>query len=153
MVANWLSCCFFAIVECLRFCICPIEILWRSCPQPSFVLDAVEPSTASKADRGSEGLHPWLVSLQFPFSFFISLLILYLGLFSVALSALTQRCSDAEEKYTQSQADLNQTSAFLDSAHALNSSLNAQLDSDKMAYEVNFLGCFLCFDAHCCSCL
>jgi hypothetical protein len=92
---------FFAIAECLRFCICPTEILWRSCPQPNFVLDVVEPSTASKADRGSEGLHPWLVSLQFPFSFFIALLILYLVLFSAALSALTQRCSDAE-KYTQS---------------------------------------------------
>jgi hypothetical protein len=64
--------------------------------------------------------------------------------FSTTLSALTQRCSDAEAKYTQSQADLNQTSAFLDSARALNSSLNAQLDSEKMAYEVNFLGCF-CF--------
>ena len=65
-------------------------------------------------------------------------------LFSAASSALTQRCSDAEEKYTQSQADLNQTSAFLDNARALNFSLNAQLDSEKMAYEVNFLGCF-CF--------
>jgi CHASE2 domain-containing sensor protein len=57
---------------------------------------------------------------------------------------LAQRCSDTEEKYAESQADLDQTSAFLDSAHALNSSLNAQLDSEKMAYEVNSLGCF-CF--------
>ena len=87
------------------------------------------------------------------FFVFIALLISYLVFFSVALSALTRRCFDAEEKYTQSQADLNQTSAFLDSARALNSSLNAQLDSDKMAYEVNFLGCFPCFDAQCCSCL
>jgi CHASE2 domain-containing sensor protein len=39
---------------------------------------------------------------------------------------------------------LDQTSAFLDSARALNSSLNAQLDSKKMAYEVNSFGCF-CF--------
>jgi hypothetical protein len=37
----------FEIAECLRFCVCPTEILWRSCPQPSFVFDAVEPSTAS----------------------------------------------------------------------------------------------------------
>ena len=59
---------------------------------------------------------------------------------SAALSDMAQRCSDLEEKYSQSQADLAQTSAFLDGARSLNSSLNAQLDSEKMAYEVNFLG-------------
>jgi hypothetical protein len=69
-------------------------------------------------------------------------LFLYLVLFSDALSDLARRCSDIEEKYTQSRADLSQTSAFMDSAHSLNSSLNAQLDSEKMAYEVNSLGCF-----------
>jgi hypothetical protein len=63
---------------------------------------------------------------------------------SAALSDLAQWCSDIEEKYSQRQADLIQTSAFLDSAHSLNSSLNAQLNSEKMAHEVNFLGCF-CF--------
>ena len=73
---------------------------------------------------------------------FIALLILYLTLFSAALSDLARRCSDIEEKYTESQADLSQTSAFLDSARSLNSSLNAQLDSERMAYEVNALGCF-----------
>jgi hypothetical protein len=56
------------------------------------------------------------------------------------LSEMAQRCSDLEGKYSQSQADLAQTSAFLDSAHSLNSSLNAQLDSEKMAHEVNSLG-------------
>jgi hypothetical protein len=75
---------------------------------------------------------------------FIAFLISYLVLFSAALPALTQRCSNAEEKHTQSQADLNQVSAFLDSARTLNSSLNAQLDSEKMNYEVKFLYCF-CF--------
>jgi hypothetical protein len=59
---------------------------------------------------------------------------------SAALSDLARRCSDLEEKYSQSQADLAQTSVFLDSARSLNSSLNAQLDSEKMAHEVNFLG-------------
>jgi hypothetical protein len=80
-------------------------------------------------------------------SFFCCLLLFLsyiLCSFSSALPALTQRCSDAEEKYTQSQADLSQVSAFLDFARTLNSSLNAQLDSEKMAYEVNFLDCF-CF--------
>jgi hypothetical protein len=54
---------------------------------------------------------------------------------------MTRRCSDAEERYAQSQADLNQVSAFLDGAQTLNSSLNAQLDSDKRAYEVDFSNC------------
>ena len=53
---------------------------------------------------------------------------------------MAQRCSDLEEKYSQSQTDLDQTSAFLDSACSLNSSLNSQLDSERMAHEVNFPG-------------
>jgi hypothetical protein len=59
------------------------------------------------------------------FLLFIAFLISYLVLFSTTLPALTRRCSDAEEKYTQSQANLNQVYAFLDSARTLNSSLNA----------------------------
>jgi hypothetical protein len=73
---------------------------------------------------------------------FIALLILYHALLSAALLDLARRCSDIKEKYTQSHADLSQTSAFLDSARSLNSTLNAQLDSEKMAHEVNSLGCF-----------
>jgi hypothetical protein len=53
---------------------------------------------------------------------------------------LTQRCYDLEEKYSQSQADLAQLSASLDGARYLNSFLNAQLDSERMAHEVNSLG-------------
>jgi hypothetical protein len=63
---------------------------------------------------------------------------------ALASPALTQRCSDVEERYTQSQVDLIQVSAFLDSARTLNSSLNAQLDSERMAHEVDFPNCF-CF--------
>ena len=59
---------------------------------------------------------------------------------SAALSDMAQRCSNLEEKYSQSQFDLAQPSAFLDGARSLNSSLNAQLDSEKMVHEVNFLG-------------
>ena len=51
-----------------------------------------------------------------------------------------RQCSDFEEKYSQSKADLAQTSTFLESARSLNLSLNAQLDFEKMAHEVNFLG-------------
>jgi hypothetical protein len=53
---------------------------------------------------------------------------------------MAQRCFDLEEKYSQSQTDLAQTSAFLDSARSLNSSLNTQLDSKWMAHEVSFPG-------------
>jgi hypothetical protein len=59
---------------------------------------------------------------------------------SAALSDMARRCSNFEEKYSQSQTDLVQTSAFLDSACSLNSSLNAQLDSKRMGHEVNFFG-------------
>jgi hypothetical protein len=53
---------------------------------------------------------------------------------------LTQQCSDLEEKYSQGQADLAQVSAALDGARSLNFSLNAHLDSERMAHEVNSLG-------------
>jgi hypothetical protein len=62
-------------------------------------------------------------------------------IFPIALPAQTQRCFDAEERYAQSQADLNQVSAFLDGARTLNSSLNAQLDLEKRAHEVDFPNC------------
>jgi hypothetical protein len=53
---------------------------------------------------------------------------------------MARRCSDFEEKYSQSQTNLAQTSAFLDSACSLNSSLNAHFDSERMAHEVNVIG-------------
>jgi hypothetical protein len=84
------------------------------------------------------------VGLRFPFCCLLLFSFHILCSFSAASLVLTQRCSDAEEKYIQSQANLNQVSAFLDSAWALNSSLNVQLDSEKMAHEVNFPDCF-CF--------
>jgi hypothetical protein len=46
--------------------------------------------------------------------------------------------------YAQSQADLNQVSAFLDGSRTMNSSLNAQLDSEKRAHEVDFSDCSQC---------
>jgi chromosome segregation ATPase len=60
--------------------------------------------------------------------------------YSQSRAELTQKCSDLKEKYSQSQADLAQTSASLDGVRSLNSSLNAQLDSERMAHEVNSLG-------------
>jgi uncharacterized protein YlxW (UPF0749 family) len=48
---------------------------------------------------------------------------------------LVQRCSDFEEKYSQSQTELAQVSAALNDAKTLNSTLRAQLDSEKVTYE------------------
>jgi hypothetical protein len=48
---------------------------------------------------------------------------------------LVQRCTDFEEKYSQSQTELGQVSAALDDANALSSSLHAQLNSEKVICE------------------
>ena len=45
---------------------------------------------------------------------------------------LVRRCSDFEEMYSQSQAELAQVSAALSDANVLNSTLRAQLDSEKV---------------------
>jgi hypothetical protein len=66
--------------------------------------------------------------------------------FPLALPTLIRRCSDDEEGCARSQADLNQVYAFLDSVLTMNSSLNAQLDSEKRAHEINSFDClqYLC---------
>jgi hypothetical protein len=51
----------------------------------------------------------------------------------------SRRYSELEEKYSQGQIDLARVSASLDDTHSLNSSLNAQLDSERVANEVNLL--------------
>jgi hypothetical protein len=52
---------------------------------------------------------------------------------------MVQRYSELEEKYSQGQMDLARVSASLDDANLLNSSLNAQLDSERVANEVSLL--------------
>jgi hypothetical protein len=52
--------------------------------------------------------------------------------------------SKFEEKYSQGQINLAWVSASLDDAHSLNSSLSAQLDSERAANEVSLLD-FLCY--------
>jgi hypothetical protein len=56
---------------------------------------------------------------------------------------MSRRYSELEEKYSQGQIDLARVFASLDDAHSLNSSLSAQLDSEKAANEVSLLD-FLC---------
>jgi hypothetical protein len=48
------------------------------------------------------------------------------------------------EKYSEGQIDLAQVFASLDDANSLNSSLSAQLDSEKAANEVSLLEFFCC---------
>jgi hypothetical protein len=51
----------------------------------------------------------------------------------------TRRYSELEEKYSQGQIELARVSDSLDDAHALNSSLNAQLNSERAVNEVSSL--------------
>jgi hypothetical protein len=52
---------------------------------------------------------------------------------------------DLEEKYSQGQTELAQVSASLNDANALNSTLHAQLDSEKVTSELSFIWlCLLC---------
>jgi hypothetical protein len=62
---------------------------------------------------------------------------------SQSRAELVWRCSDLEEKYSQSQTELAQVSASLNDANMLNSTLRAQLDSEKVTYESGL--CFAVF--------
>jgi hypothetical protein len=64
--------------------------------------------------------------------------------FNYFLLDMTQRYSELEEKYSQGQIDLAWVFASLDNANSLNSSLSAQLDSERAGNEVSLLG-FLCY--------
>jgi hypothetical protein len=69
--------------------------------------------------------------------------------FDCFLLDMARRYTELEEKYSQGQTDLARVSASLDDGNSLNSSLSAQLDSEKAANEVSLLD-FLCcvFTAH-----
>jgi hypothetical protein len=66
-----------------------------------------------------------------------------MSFFDYFLLDMVQRYSELEGKYSQGQIDLAQVSASLDDANSLNSSLSAQLDSERVANEVSLLD-FLC---------
>jgi hypothetical protein len=51
---------------------------------------------------------------------------------------MARRYSDLEEKYSQDQTELARFSASLNDVNTLNSTLNAQLDSEKVATESSF---------------
>jgi hypothetical protein len=56
---------------------------------------------------------------------------------------LARWCSDLEEKFSQGQTELARVSASLNDANTLNSTLRAQLNSEKVTCE-SWL-CLLCF--------
>jgi hypothetical protein len=56
---------------------------------------------------------------------------------------MTRRYSDLEEKYSQGQTDLAQVFASLNDANTLNSTLHAQLDSEKVTNELSFTWLYL----------
>jgi hypothetical protein len=56
---------------------------------------------------------------------------------------MARRYSDLEEKYSQGQTELARVSASLNDANALNSTLHAQLDSEKMTHELSFTWLYL----------
>jgi hypothetical protein len=51
---------------------------------------------------------------------------------------MARQYSDLREKYSQGQTDLARVSASLNDANMLNSSLNVQLDSEKVVNELSF---------------
>jgi hypothetical protein len=56
----------------------------------------------------------------------------------------TRQYSELEERYSQGQIDLVRVSASLDDANSLNSSLNAQLHSERAVNKVSLLNWICC---------
>jgi hypothetical protein len=77
-------------------------------------------------------------ALCFFFGYLTDLLFSWTPLLDCFLIDMARRYSDLEEKYSQGQMDLAQVSASLNDANMLNSTLNAHLDSEKVANELNF---------------
>ena len=66
-----------------------------------------------------------------------------MSFFDCFLLDMARWYSELEGKYSQGQIDLARVSASLDNANSLNSSLSAQLDSERAANEASLLD-FLC---------
>jgi hypothetical protein len=77
-------------------------------------------------------------ALCFFFGYLINLLFSWTPLLDYFLTDMARRYSNLEEKYSQGQTELAWVSASLNDANTLNSTLNAQLDSEKVAIELNF---------------
>ena len=77
-------------------------------------------------------------ALLFLFGYLIKLLLILTPLLDYFLTDMARWYSDLEEKYSQGQTELARVSASLNDVNTLNSTLNAQLDSEKVATESNF---------------
>jgi hypothetical protein len=77
-------------------------------------------------------------ALCFFLGYLTDLLFGWTPLFDRFLLDMARRYTDLEEKYSQGQTDLARVSASLNDANMLNSTLNAQLDSEKVANELSF---------------
>jgi hypothetical protein len=60
---------------------------------------------------------------------------------------MARRYYDLEEKYSQGQTDLARVSASLNDANTLNSTLHAQLDSEKVTNELSFTWLYLLYSS------
>jgi hypothetical protein len=77
-------------------------------------------------------------ALCFLLGYLINLLFGRISLFNRFLLDMARRYSNLEEKYSHGQTNLARVSASLNDANMLNSSLNALLDSKKVANELSF---------------
>ena len=85
-------------------------------------------------------------ALCFFHGYLTNLLFGRIPLFDRFLLDMARRYSNLEEKYSQGQTDLARVSASLNDANTLNSTLHAQLDSEKVTNELSFTWLYLlCF--------
>jgi hypothetical protein len=82
-------------------------------------------------------------ALLLPFGYFIKLLLTLTLLLDCFSPDMVRQYFVLEEKYSQSQTELAQVSASLNDANMLNSTLCAQLDSEKVTCESGL--CFAMF--------
>ena len=77
------------------------------------------------------------------FGYLINLLFILTPLLDYFLTDMARQYSDLEEKYSQGQTELARVSASLNDANTLNSTLHAQLDSEKVTSELSFTWLYL----------
>ena len=118
------------------------EVAGCFCLGKSSISNTLESSAASAVGIWFGDGKCWLVPFCFFFGYLINLLFILTPLLDCYLTDMARQYSDLEEKYSQGQTELARVSASLNDANTLNSTLHAQLDSEKVTYE-SWL-CLLC---------
>jgi hypothetical protein len=122
------------------------EIAGCLCPRRSFVFDTLESSAASAAGIWFGDGECWLVPFVSSLATWLICSLAEHPCVTVFLIDMALRYYDLEEKYSQGQTDLARVSASLNDANTLNSTLHAQLDSEKVTNELSFTWLYLlCF--------